>query len=85
MFPIPPLPHGSFFRFIAANLSLTHFVTWDRSRYSVYRIPCFSFASADTRYSFYFLSQIFKKAQYKLDFFNKLRRRFLRCIFGKAL
>ena len=38
MFPIPPLPHGSFFRFIAANLSLTHFVTWDRSRYSVYRI-----------------------------------------------
>ena len=38
-----------FLRFIAANLSLTQFVTWLKPRYWVYRIAYFSFASANTR------------------------------------
>lgn len=43
-----------FFRFIAANLSLTHFLTWDKPLYCVYLIPYFSFASANTRSIFSF-------------------------------
>lgn len=53
-FPSRHFHMASFFRFIAANLSLTHFVTWDRPRCSVYRMPCFSFASANTRSIFSF-------------------------------
>lgn len=38
-----------FLIFIAANLNLTHLVTWERPLTSVYRIPCFSLASAKQR------------------------------------
>lgn len=47
-----PLSHfhiAIFFKFIAANLSLTHFVTCVKPLYCVYRIPYFSFASAKMR------------------------------------
>ena len=33
---------ASFFGFMATNLSLTYFVTWDRPLYWVYRMSCFS-------------------------------------------
>ena len=45
----PKLHTASFFRFIAANFSLTQVVTRARPRCCVYRIACFSFASANTR------------------------------------
>ena len=51
-FPPLPLSHfhiAIFFKFIAANLSLTHFVTCVKPLYCVYRIPYFSFASAKMR------------------------------------
>ena len=38
-----------FFKFMAANLCLTQFVTWDKPRYGVHPIAYFSFASANTR------------------------------------
>lgn len=40
---------ASFFRFMAVNLSITHFVTWARPQYWVYGITCFSLAPAKTR------------------------------------
>ena len=40
---------ANFFKFMAANLSLTQFVTWARPVYLVYLMPCFSLASAKTR------------------------------------
>ena len=43
----------SFFRFIVANLSITQFDTSARSVYGVYRMACFSFASANTLYFFF--------------------------------
>lgn len=45
---------ASFFKFMVANLSLTQFVTCARPLYGVYRIACFSFASANTRSIFSF-------------------------------
>ena len=45
-----------FLRFIAANLSLTQFVTWAKPLKRVYLIECFSFASANTRSIVSFLS-----------------------------
>ncbi len=46
---VPQLHTASFFKFIAANFSLTQVVTRARPRCCVYRIACFSFASANTR------------------------------------
>ncbi len=43
------LQFASFFRFMAAYLSLTHLVTAAKPLWCVYRIACFSFASAKTR------------------------------------
>ena len=48
---------ANFFKFMQANLSLTHFVTWDKPQYGVYRIACFSFASANTLSIFSFRSR----------------------------
>ena len=41
--------NASFFRFIAAHLSLTHLVTWANPLYCVYLIPYFSLASPKHR------------------------------------
>lgn len=40
---------ASFFRFMATYFSLTHLVTAARPLWYVYRMACFSFASAKTR------------------------------------
>lgn len=39
---------ANFFKFMAANLSLTQFLTWARPLYGAYLIAYFSFASANT-------------------------------------
>ena len=57
---------ASFFKFIAANLSLTQFLTWARPLYGVYLIVCFSLASANTRSIFSFL-KVYKNATVKIS------------------
>ena len=47
---------ASFFRFMAANFSLTQFVTWAKPLYGVSRMACFSFSSTNTRSIFSFRS-----------------------------
>lgn len=50
--PPPSFLHfhiANFFKFIAVNLSLNHFLTCVKPLYNVYLIPYFSFASANTR------------------------------------
>ena len=51
---------ANFFRFIAAYLSFTHFVTWAKPLYHVYCMPCFSFCiRKDTLYFLLSLVQVF--------------------------